>query len=264
LPTIAKKKRVLTVRTHNIEHEYYSGLYKSEKNILKKIYFNSESKKLKKYESVLTNATQLVALTEKDCLYFKKINSNSSLIPAFHPFSKVEVRSNKDDYILFHGDLTVSDNIKSAIFLVKNIFSDLGFKFIIAGKNPSSKLINLVNGYNNVQIISNPSDIEIKNLISKAKINLLYSFQNTGIKLKLLYCLYVGGYCIANSKVVSNSGLNSLCKVADSESEIKKSISELFYKKFTVIEIEKREKILANLYDNKKNILKFCNILFKN
>ena len=45
--------RKTLIRTHNIEHLYYSGLKQSASKISDKIFFSLESKKLQKYENIL-------------------------------------------------------------------------------------------------------------------------------------------------------------------------------------------------------------------
>ena len=68
----------------------------------------------------------------------------------------------------------------------------------------------------NIQLKENISIEEIYSLIQNAQINILPTFQATGIKLKLLSALYTGRHCIVNSPMVANTGLESLCHVADS------------------------------------------------
>ncbi len=50
------KDQKILIRTHNIEHKYYLGLAKSEKNISKKIFFYSEVWKLLNFEKILSKS----------------------------------------------------------------------------------------------------------------------------------------------------------------------------------------------------------------
>ncbi len=47
------ENRTIFLRAHNVEHKFYKGLAKSESNIFKRNFFKRESKKLKKYESIV-------------------------------------------------------------------------------------------------------------------------------------------------------------------------------------------------------------------
>jgi hypothetical protein len=72
--------RKTIVRTHNIEHDYYKGLIQNAP-FFKRIYFKLEALKLKRYEVILQKATALICLQKNDLEHFKKINSNSFLLP---------------------------------------------------------------------------------------------------------------------------------------------------------------------------------------
>ncbi|MBI4645198.1 MAG: glycosyltransferase family 1 protein, partial [Bacteroidia bacterium] len=117
------KNRIKIVRTHNVEHVYYTALAQSEKKLANKIFFKSESAKLKAYESVLNKATAVAAISKNDFNYFNKKYKNVFYIPAFHPYDNVSSKTGKGDYILFHGDLSTGENIISCLYLIKKIFS---------------------------------------------------------------------------------------------------------------------------------------------
>ena len=94
----------------------------------------------------------------------------------------------------------------------------------------------------------------MEKLVSQASINVLITFQATGIKLKLLNTLYHGGHCIVNAKMVEDSNLDSLCTVANSAQEIISAINQLMGKAITKEDMEKRKKVLQEMYDNNRNI----------
>ena len=106
------------VRTHNIEHSYFFGLAKSEKNIFKKLFFQFEGWKLKKIENHLKKAKGIFTISPFEQKYFSELYHNSHYIPAFHESIELVKSSEKGSFILYHGDLRVSDNIKAALFLI--------------------------------------------------------------------------------------------------------------------------------------------------
>jgi glycosyltransferase involved in cell wall biosynthesis len=254
--------RKIIVRTHNIEHFYYSGLAKVEHNIFKKYYFKKESKKLKKFEEVLLKASGVAAISENDTDYFSGKYENATYIPAFHPGEEVDIFEGKGDFVLYHGNLGVGENDEAARFLVTEVFNDIKIPFIIAGSNPSAELIKTVKSFRNIELKANISTEEIYILIKEAQANILPTFQPTGIKLKLLAALYSGRYCIVNTPMVRNTGLEDLCVISDSPAEMKQAVKSLFQKDFTKIEIEKRVSILTKNFSNKINIEKLIRLLF--
>ncbi len=53
-------------------------------------------------------------------------------------------------------------------------------------------------------------------LIKKAHIHLLPSYNKTGIKIKLLHALFMGRFVVTNPRAVEENGLEIFCEIADS------------------------------------------------
>jgi hypothetical protein len=255
----ALSERMKIVRMHNVEYLYYAQLAKMERNILKKIFFWSESQKLKKYEKNIasSNNIKFLAISEKDFkIYVEHGATQIEVCSPFHPFEEVKIQEGRSDYILFHGNLSVRDNELAALFLVEKIFSNNKIPFIIAGKNPTKKLFEKCKQFSNINIIPNPNEAEMNELIQNAHINLLWSFQAEGIKLKLFYALFLGRFIIANKNITNNLVLNEVIMEIENIDflleEINKKMSQIFDYQY----IEDRKKILFNWKKNQKNVLK--------
>ena len=228
------------VRAHNIEHTYFFGLAKSEKNILKKILFYIEGEKLKRFEKKLKNATGIFTISPFEQDYFSKIYKNKShYIPAFHEANFNFNHTKKGGFVLFHGDLRVADNIKAALFLI-DTYKNSSYKFVIATSVLEKSILSAIEKYDNIVIEDIPTQNHLDELMKKAHINTLFSFQKTGIKLKLLNTLYKGKFIIANSPLIEDTGLESLCNLANSKEEILKTTKFLFSKDFLDIETQNR------------------------
>jgi len=252
-PLLANHLRL--VRTHNIEHEYYLNLYYAERNIFKMIFFKIESYKLRSYEKILRKASHLFCISPNDNFYFDRKYGHSHFIPAFHPFNEIKSKEGHGKYILFHGNLSVSENLQAVEFLIKNVFSKINQPVIIAGKNPTDRLIQKISQLSNIQLISNPENEQMETLIQDSQICLLPTFQDTGLKLKLLASLFSGRFCIANTPMIHKTGLEHLCYRADTPEEMIRLINKLFDHDFTSEEIEKRKVILEDAFSNHRNAL---------
>ena len=101
---------------------------------------------------------------------------------------------------------------------------------------------------------------ELFELISQAHINILPTFQNTGIKLKLINALFTGRFCLANNDMVQNTGLEKLCSVANSKKEFIDKIELLIQEKFTNQHISERE-LLLKTFDTEVNAKNIINLL---
>ena len=242
--------RKIFVRAHNMEHEYYRYLAKTEKNLRKKLFLRIESSKLKRFESVLAKATGILAISNKDYEYFKKSFNNVYLIPAYAGFDKVDVLEGLGDYVLYHGKLDISENYNAAEFLIKEVFKDSGIKFKIAGMNPPRHLLACAKKEPNVEIVENPDDETLQELIRNAQINILVTAQSTGLKLKLLNALFNGRYCVVNDKMVEGLDVNDLCYVANDAVEIKTIVSDLMTKPFVEEQVAIRKSRMEAFYNS--------------
>ncbi len=256
------ENRIKIVRTHNIEHEYYSKLSEIEHNIFKKIYYKIEALKLVNYEKVLYKADRLAAISKNDTIYLQKKYSNAFYIPAFHPNMNIESQTGTGNYIIYHGNLSVVENENAVLFLINSIFSKIDFQCIIAGKNPTNNLVRKVSKFKNIKLEINPNDNEMKELISNAHINILPTFQSTGVKLKLLQSLFIGRHCIANSIMTDNSTLKNLCSIKNIPFEIISEINRLFKIPFDESILKQRKQVLTNEFSNIRNAEKLLK-LFK-
>ncbi len=249
------KGRKISVRTHNIEHEYYLNLAKAEPAIFKKYYFYNEAGKLKKFEKVLEKADNVVAISKKDQHYFASRFANVDFVPAFHPHKDIRIKPGSGTYALYHGNLSVAENSNAVRFLANNVFNALpDIHFKVAGLNPAPQLVALLEALPNVELIANPADEELFGLINNAHINISITFQATGLKLKLLNTLYNGRFCLVNDKMLSGSALDELCIIANDAEEMKNEIVKLFGMDFTEESIDQRRLKLGTLYNNGHNV----------
>jgi hypothetical protein len=97
---------------------------------------------------------------------------------------------------------------------------------------------------------------EMLSYIQNAHINILPTFQNTGIKLKLINSLYLGRHCLANNAMVNNTGLERFCAIANTPAQFTKQIRELWKKPFGMNEISLRKDFLESNFNNILNAKK--------
>ncbi len=251
------KNREVFVRLHNVEYEYYAALSKSANNVFRNLYFKHESNLLKKYEQEIAGKAMFIAVSEKDKRTYQQDFQASDIkyLPAFLPFKCINSEIGSGDFCLYHGNLSVSENEKAVLWLLENVFNGIDIPFVIAGKNPPKHLEAIVHRNENVCLVANPSAKEMDDLIRKAHVHVLPSFNKTGVKIKLLNALFNGRFIITNVAAIEESGLEVLCNVAGTPPEFKKRIGELFNTPFTEANIIERKKLLT-VYDNHQNALK--------
>ena len=256
------RNRKIFVRAHNVEHDYYKALGKSERCWWKRLFYLAESWKLKRYESILSNAAGIFAISQKDADYFSGKYSSVTLVPGFNSADSVCSETGRGDYVLYHGNLSVRENDDAAKWLIENVFVELDFHCVIAGLNPSEKLVKLVEKHSNVTLIANPDDAEMIDLLRQAQVNILVTNQPTGLKLKLLNALYNGRFCLVNADMVKGTSLENLCVVADEPEQMIAEIKRLMEEDFTEDDIEERDAQMQQLYDNEANARKIVDAIF--
>lgn len=258
LERLAGTGRKIAVRAHNVEHDYYKSLSKVEKGLRDKLFFTIESTKLRRYEKVLRFADILLAINEKDAAYFRGHKyAEVIVLPPSHGNREVDIKEGRGDYVLYHGNLSVVENIKAAEYIIDSVSSAVDTRFVIAGRNPSKELINKVSSHPNVEILPNPDNEQMLDLIQNAQVNMLITDQATGVKLKLLNALYRGRHCLANSKMVAGTDLDHACIVADDTPEQIRLLTTLLSQEFTSQDVKKRIEILQK----DDNLTKFKNII---
>lgn len=250
------KGRMLLYRESNIEHEYYRHLAQADRSLSRKLFFFTESVKLKSFEKVLGSSSKLLTVSLSDTAYLQKRFPGKDVIciPSFHRDNEVVSLPGKGEYVLYQGNLSVPENISAVAYLLENVWDTSLPELVIAGKNPGERVIRLAAAHTNVRIVSNPDDDLMFQLLRESHISLMLTFQTTGLKLKLLNALFNGRFCLVNEAMLAGTRLHSLCNIAETPQEFREKISYLFNLSFKEADIIQRRKILQENYSNQNNL----------
>lgn len=243
--------RIKIVRMHNVEHEYYKRLGKSMKFGLPMFFHLVESFRLKRYEKTLRHAEYILPITEADTEYYRKMFPGVSvqLLNCFfddkYPATDGDVsKIVAEPYLFYHGNLFLSENNRVALFLIREVLPKLDAayrKLVIAGRKPPQWLVEEAQNTEGVTLIADPSQEVMDALLSNSSINILVTFQPTGIKLKLLNALtHSYGHCVANSEMLHSTHLDPLCLQAEGVDDIVRYATEYLGSKITEAEMQHR------------------------
>lgn len=257
------RNRKVVVRLFNVESRYYHHLYKAERSFFKKAYYLNESRLLHQYEKQLASRATILSLSEQDTHYYKQAYAAKDVhtLPAFLPNDKVRSQEGIGTFCLYHGNLAVAENEKAALWLLEEVFRNLAIPFVVAGKNPSSRLERVAHLQSHTCLVANPDEKEMNDLIAKAQINILPSFNETGVKLKLLNALFNGRHVVVNQASVASTGFEPTCHIAETTAAMQRIIAQLYRLPFGEEEIRLRKKILEPLFDTSVNIRKLIEYL---
>ena len=214
---------------------------------------------LKGYERKIAKKAIFWGMTEADNdVYRHEFGANNiEQLPLYIPDNwTVEEKHGYGNFCLYHGDLSVDANEKAATWLLEKVFSKINVPFVIAGHHPSKKLEELAHSMGHTCLVANPSEREMQDMIAKAQINILPSYTNTGIKIKLVNAIFNGRHCLVNETTANHSGLESACHIAYNAEDFIEKIETLFLQPFTKDESEKRKLITSALFSNERNAKK--------
>jgi len=218
-------KKIL--RLHNIEQDYHSGIAKSEKNLIKKGLNWLEGKKYERYENVISNFDKVYTLSIYENDYINKKFHNAVYVPVFHGNERAERLTGVGKYAFYHGDLETADNRKAAGFLIE-IFKEIkNYPLVIASGTNEQYINTLIGNAQNISFIKLKDFSHLKQLLNDAHINLIWSFQRSGTKLKLINSLFHSRYCIINDNIVDDPVVSGLCIYANSKEGIIESLNNL-------------------------------------
>jgi hypothetical protein len=246
-PLLKEKKKA--VRMHNVEWQYYRGLFDHSTETLKTIYYAVESKRLKRYESVLVHANHIFAISKTETEYLESRYPQTSLLFPFHGVSESIPEAGIGNFMLYHGNLSVPENEEAVEWLLEFLQADDDFPMIIAGKKPGAALKSAINAKPGFRLIENPCEPEMAQLIRDAQMHILPAFQSTGVKLKLLRSLFCGRYVLANPAMLEGTDLQGYCTVFRKPSELNQLVNELRERPFSAFDLQNRKKLQQHFSD---------------
>lgn len=192
LKNIEKIPKVLN--HHNIESHMMLRRAKKENNLLKKLYFYVEGKKLKKYEKIfcpLFDRNITVSELDKNRLQSLLPNLIIDVVPNGVDVEYFQSRNREafSNNIIFVGSMDWYPNEDAVIFFIKNIWPLVKKKcrnatFTIVGRKPGSKVKRLVNDDSSIKITGYVDDV--RPFFDMSRVFVCPIRDGGGTKLKLL------------------------------------------------------------------------------
>lgn len=219
-------KRLRILRVHNIEWKYYAALAGATSSWLKKIFFLTESSKLRSFESTCLRADLLLCVSKTELVYYQQRHENAHFWEVNVDFNRLpENQPETGDFALFQGNLSVSENQQAIRWILQQWKEQqIDMPLVIAGKNPGSAFQAEMDAHPFVKTVISPNMAEMDRLIRTAAVNLLITFQATGIKLKLIHALFQGNRCIVNPEMVEGTSLAPYCEIVKDGKELSKAL----------------------------------------
>ena len=147
-------------------------------------------------------------------------------MPVFHGNETFQSLSEKGVFALYHGDLRASDNCKAVDFLIE-VFKEIDYPFVIASGSREDWVKAKIKNHPHIQFVKLKDFNHLKNLFEKAHLNIAWSFQESGTKLKVINALFNSRFSIINENVIDDEKISGLCVQVSNKSELIKAINYL-------------------------------------
>lgn len=206
--------KVLT--QHNIEYKVFKNISQNSQNILKKIIYNIESIKMKKFEDKLYKSGIINAYTfisEDEMNEFQKIytNTKSVCIPQGYDIKVKDVNKKDNKKIVFTGKMDYEPNVQAVKWFVKDIFPIIQAevpqsKFYIVGKAPTEEVTKLSN--KNIIVTGEVKDVQ--SYLQDANLCVIPLLSGGGVKIKLFEAIGNGNIVVSTSKGIEGTKFKNM------------------------------------------------------
>ena len=248
------------LRLHNIEQKYFEGLANSESDKVKQMMYNLESNKYVKYEQIISKMDEVFTLSKAEQDYTFKKYKKGKFIPVFHGNETLPELEDFGKFVLYHGDLRIADNCKVVEYLI-DVFKESEYPLVIASSIKEEWVKGKINAYQNIKFVKLKNFSHLLELFQDAHINIAWSFQESGTKLKVVNALFNSRFSVINKNIIDDEKIASLCYEANNTLEILHCVDQLMQKPFKPN--KKYKEILENYLNDKKNAELILKEIFK-
>ena len=269
LKNSAARQTKLILRIHNEQVGYFCELAEGSSKWWQKLYYYSESFKYRFFSSsVMNECDSLWFISDSDRQQHVQKNPQddrkSFFLPMHVDTSAMRPYCAGGRTVLFLGSLTISHNLDSVAWYIKEVHSLLGdivgYSFQVAGRtagHPIPFLQHMVQQYRNVSLIENP--IVLDGIYESAAVFVNPVIRGAGFKVKLIHALQAGMPVVTTSMGVEGTGFKDSIHllVADTAQEfadcVRKLLTEPALAEFLV---RNAQAFLAERYDMKVSMQK--------
>ena len=232
-------KGIVSLRSHNVEHQIWLKLAENEPNTLRQLYFHRLAKRLARVESTIASKVDaLVAITEPDRQWFTTHNfiKPTITIPAGYLEEEVTTDLELVDFpaICYIGALDWLPNIEGLMWFIDWVWPRIQseipeMEFHIAGRNASDELAERLITERNIifhgQVASSSA------FLSRCPVMVVPMLSGSGIRIKIVEGMYLQRAIVATSMAVKGIDIkhNEHILIADTPDDFAKAVCSLIY-----------------------------------
>jgi hypothetical protein len=244
--------RKICIRLFDHEHAHAEDVISHTRSWFKKFSLSGESRKWLDWEKKIVPRFMVTVLHAGQARYCReRLGAKQVMeLPAFIGWDLPLCLEGVGHFCLYHGNLAEPENAQAATWLLEKVFQPMEVPFVIAGKSPSAKLVDLAHKWPHTCIVADPSEAEMQDLIKKAQVQVLPSMTHTGLRFKILNGVFCGRHIVTNQAMVKHTKLESACHMTEEAMGFQSVIMQLYRKPFTEEEVELRSGLMHHYYNN--------------
>lgn len=255
----ALKNRAKYLRLHNLESNYYEGSAQSIPSLFKRWIYQLEAWKYKGMEEDFSLFDRVYTLSISEGLTVVRRKGRATFVPPFTGFDKVADLSQFGEGVIYYGDLRLPDNQRAALHLIDLMAPITETTFtILADECPEAIQVALA-AYPHMQFKQVIGIAALKQEWAKAHVHLLWSFQQSGTKLKALNALFCGRHVVMNTHLVDDPALRGLGYIVNDTEQARKIVRDLL--KIPYLQAAHRAEILRKNYSDQDNAVRILNTM---
>lgn len=230
----------VVISAHNIESMIWERYSRNARNIVAKLFYFLQMKKMYKFEKWAYNKADFVtAVSEADAKIIKEEYGQKKVLLVsngvdIHYFknNNSNIRNNE---ILFFGAMDYKPNIDAVIFFLENVMPLLvnkltNVRFLVVGRNPAKRLKNIEKNHSYVEVVGTVDDM--RPFYKKDSIFVVPLKSGGGTRLKILEAMAME-MPIVSTRIGAESlhyenGVNIM--IADTPEQFCNKIYELYEK----------------------------------
>lgn len=271
----ALKNRVIWIRSHNIESNYYRMQSESARNWVYKAYYRLESWRWTLYERSLPQRLRhrhhagILSICPSETSRWSSMRLPAHYVPAFvklnpnvQPSKEASpARPMQAPYVLYHGRLDIAENIRAVRFLLSKANRSLQIQLVIAGSRIPDSLRKTISFQEDCHLVDSPSPMEMQRWIQHAAVQCIPCYGMAGLRLKIIHAMMGDGHVLVSREGVQGMPWAAWVTVVQSEQDWEDQVQKALEKPLQADEVAARHAWVLQHFDQRANALKMLDLM---
>jgi len=271
----ALKNRVIRIRSHNIESNYYRMQAESARGWVYKAHYWLESWRWILYEGFLPQRlrhrhnTGILSICPSETSRWSSMKLPTHYVPAFVNLNPNIQPSNEENsvlpmqapYALYHGRLDIAENIRAVRFLLHKAAIPNQVPLVIAGSRIPDSLRKDILCQRGSHLVDTPTPSEMQGWIQHAAVHCIPCYGMAGLRLKIIHAMMGGGHVLVSREGVKGMPWAAWLTEVQSEQDWEDQVQKALEKPLRADGVAARHAWVLQHFDQRANALKILELL---